>query len=771
MQSLISRLAQQVDIDQRQAASAVDLLDGGATVPFIARYRKEVTDGLDDTQLRLLEERLRYLRDLDTRRDSILASIQEQGKLDDILREKILIAETKATLEDLYLPYKPKRRTKAQIAREAGLEPMVDMILADPSLDPIVCASNFLNPEHKIETAEDALQGGRQILMERFTENADLVGALREKMWQQGELKSQLLEGKEQDAAKFSDYFDYSESIKTIPSHRALALFRGREAGYLAVDLDLPLNEGESHPAIGIIAVANGLTDQGRAADKWLIDCARWCWKVKLHTRIELDLKSKLREEAEKQAITVFGSNLRDLLLSAPAGTKATLGLDPGLRTGVKVAVVDATGKLVDIDTIYPHVPQKRWDQALASLAALVKKHQVELIAVGNGTASRETEKLANELCKKIPELAMTAAVVSEAGASVYSASELAAKEFPDLDVSIRGAVSIARRLQDPLAELVKIDPKSIGVGQYQHDVNQNELAHQLDAVVEDCVNAVGVDVNIASAELLTRVSGLSRTLAHNIVSYRDENGAFDNRAQLKKVERLGPKAFEQSAGFLRIRQGSNPLDATAVHPESYKLVKKMADTFSVDVSQLISNRDLISKSEESRFVDGQTGLLTVRDIMKELIKPGRDPRPEFRTAKFQEGVEELKDLREGMVLEGTVTNVTNFGAFVDIGVHQDGLVHISALSTQYVKDPRDVVRAGNIVKVRVESVDLRRKRVGLTMRLDVPQQESGQRSDGPKTKEVASRHQRTDARRATKHVEQAPLNAMEEALKKALRI
>jgi len=722
MSQIINQIAQELNAQPNQVSAAVQLLDDGATVPFVARYRKEATGGLDDTQLRTLEQRLGYLREMEDRRQTILHSIEEQGKLSDALRRQILEADSKTRLEDLYLPYRPKRRTKGQIAIEAGLEPLAERLLADPSLDPIQEATAFINADAGIADAKAALDGAKFILMERFAEDAELLGKLRDHLTRHCALESRMVAGQEQVGAKFSDYFSYSEALARIPSHRALALLRGRNEGVLQLGLN-PAPQAEEEGAgqrqmEELIAGHLGLQFRNRPGDAWLATVVQWTWRVKLALQLETELIGQLRERAEADAIQVFAHNLKDLLMAAPAGGKATLGLDPGLRTGVKVAVVDGNSKLLETATIYPHVPQKQWDKSLHTLAQLCQRHRVGLISIGNGTASRETDKLAAELIKLHPELKLTKIMVSEAGASVYSASELAAAEFPELDVSLRGAVSIARRLQDPLAELVKIDPKSIGVGQYQHDVNQSQLARQLDAVVEDCVNAVGVDVNTASAPLLARVSGLSRTLAQNVVGYRDEHGSFQSRSELKKVPRLGPKAFEQCAGFMRIRGGKNPLDASAVHPEAYPLVKRILTDTGLPVAQLIGNSQLLAGLEPQRFTDETFGVPTVRDILRELDKPGRDPRPDFKTATFKEGVETLADLTEGMVLEGVVTNVTNFGAFVDIGVHQDGLVHISALTDRFVSDPREVVKAGDIVKVKVLQVDLPRKRIGLTMRL-----------------------------------------------------
>ncbi|MEN7432525.1 Tex family protein [Chromobacterium sp. TRC.1.1.SA] len=723
LKSLSSRLAAELAVRESQVAATVELIDGGATVPFIARYRKEVTGGLDDTQLRTLAERLVYLREMDDRRDSILKSIAEQGKLTPELEAALYASDNKTTLEDLYLPYKPKRRTKAQIAREAGLEPLADSLLADPSQDPNALAETYLNAEAGgVADVKAALDGARAILIERFAEDAELLGQLREKLWNEGELAAAVVAGKENEGAKFSDYFDHREHIKAMPSHRALALLRGRNEGVLSVALkyqpdETPITERSSYEML--IAARFGVKDAGRAADKWLLDGVRLCWRAKIFLSLELELVSRLKDAADGEAIKVFAANLHDLLLAAPAGRRATLGLDPGLRTGCKVAVVDDTGKVLDTTAIYPHEPRREWDKSIAILGALCVRHKVDLISIGNGTASRETDKLAQDLIKAFPQLGMTKIVVSEAGASVYSASELAAKEFPDMDVSLRGAVSIARRLQDPLAELVKIDPKSIGVGQYQHDVNQSQLARALDGVVEDCVNAVGVDVNTASVPLLTRISGLNATLASNIVSYRDQNGAFRTRKELLKVPRLGDKTFEQAAGFLRIAGGDNPLDASSVHPEAYPVVEKIVAKAGRDVKTLIGDSAFLKSVRATDYTDERFGLPTVMDILKELDKPGRDPRPEFKTATFQDGVEDIKHLQPGMVLEGVVTNVANFGAFVDIGVHQDGLVHISALSNKFIDDPRKVVKAGDVVKVKVLEVDVARKRIALTMRLD----------------------------------------------------
>src|SRR5579863_1561377 len=719
---IVQRIAAELSVQPRQVAAAVQLLDEGATVPFIARYRKEVTDNLDDTQLRNLEERLLYLRELEDRRATILASIEEQGKLNDELRTAIEAADSKQVLEDLYLPYKPKRRTRAQIAREAGLEPLAQALLANALLDPQTEAAAYVDGEKGVADVKAALDGARDILSEQFGETAELLGKLRDYLFNQGVVSSKVVEGKENaEGEKFRDYYDYSETIRTVPSHRALALFRGRNAGVLMVKLGLgeELDAQVPHPGEALIARHVGIANQGRPADKWLSDVCRWCWRVKVQPNIENDLLTNLREEAEAEAIRVFARNLKDLLLAAPAGPKAVIGLDPGMRTGVKVAVVDRTGKVLATDVIYPHEPRRDWDGSIAKLARIAAHTHAELVSIGNGTASRETDKLASELIAKHPELKLQKIVVSEAGASVYSASELAAKEFPDLDVSLRGAVSIARRLQDPLAELVKIEPKAIGVGQYQHDVNQRELARSLDAVVEDCVNAVGVDANTASVALLARVSGLNSTLARNIVEYRDANGPFPSRDHLRKVPRLGDKTYEQAAGFLRINGGENPLDRSSVHPEAYPVVERMLAKIKKQIGDVLGNRDALSGLSPTEFVDERFGLPTVRDILAELEKPGRDPRPEFKTATFREGVEKVSDLIPGMVLEGVVTNVAAFGAFVDVGVHQDGLVHVSAMSTKFIKDPHEVVKAGQVVKVKVLEVDVKRQRIALTMRLD----------------------------------------------------
>ena len=712
------QIAGELNARPEQVQAAVRLLDEGATVPFIARYRKEVTGGLDDSQLRTLESRLGYLRELADRRQVILRSIEEQGKLTPELARELNDADSKTRLEDLYLPYKPKRRTKGQMAIEAGLEPLADLLLGDPMKDPEQEAVRFLNAEQGITDGKAALDGARYILMERFAEQADLLEKLRDYLWHNATLRARVVAGKEQEGAKFKDYFEHDEPLHKAPSHRVLAMLRGRNEGILNLALVTGEDEGTS-PCEGIIAHHLRLNLQHRPADKWLQGVVSWTWKIKLSLQMETELIGRIRESAEEEAIKVFAMNLKDLLMAAPAGMRCTMGLDPGIRTGVKVAVVDATGKLVDHATIYPFEPKRQVDQSLKTLSELCQKHKVELISIGNGTASRETDRLVSDLFERYPAAKAQKIVVSEAGASVYSASELASQEFPDLDVSIRGAVSIARRLQDPLAELVKIDPKSIGVGQYQHDVGQSQLARRLDAVVEDCVNAVGVDVNTASVALLNRVSGLSQTLAQNIVAYRDENGAFKSRQQLLKVSRLGPKAFEQCAGFLRIRGGSNPLDGSAVHPESYPVVERILAKLEQTVDSLLGNSSLLRTLKPTDYTDEQFGVPTVTDIIGELDKPGRDPRPEFKTAAFKEGVEKISDLVPEMVLEGVVTNVTNFGAFVDIGVHQDGLVHISSLTDRFVKDPREVVKAGDIVRVKVLEVDVPRKRISLTMRLD----------------------------------------------------
>jgi uncharacterized protein len=765
--SITQRIADELGIRINQVDAVVGLLEEGATVPFIARYRKEATGGLDDTQLRTLVERLDYLRELEDRRGAVLKSVQEQGKLTPELKAALMAADTKTRLEDLYLPYKPKRRTKAQIAREAGLSPLAQSLLDDPKLDPQAQAEAFINEEKGVSDSNAALDGAKQILMEQFAEDAELVGRLREHLWEHGVLAAKLVEGKEREGAKFSDYFNFSQAISTIPSHRALALFRGRQEGVLSLELMLPEDEtlkpGELGTAERMIARQMEIRDEGRAADDWLIGVVRWAWRIKIFTHLDSNLKTRLREAAEEEAIKVFARNLHDLLLAAPAGPRATIGLDPGLRTGVKVAVVDTTGKLLETTTIYPHAPKKQWQESLNVLAALVTKFKAELISIGNGTASRETDRLAADLIKQNPERRLAKVMVSEAGASVYSASEFAAQEFPELDVSLRGAVSIARRLQDPLAELVKIEPKSIGVGQYQHDVSQTKLARQLDAVVEDCVNAVGVDINMASAPLLNRVAGVTSLMAENLVKYRDQYGAFADRQSILKVPRIGAKAFEQCAGFLRIMQGKNPLDASAVHPEAYPVVERIRQKTGRDIATLVGDTKLLKTLSAKDFTDEVFGLPTVLDIIRELDKPGRDPRPEFKTANFKEGVEKLEDLKSGMVLEGVVTNVTNFGAFVDIGVHQDGLVHISALADKFVKDTRDVVKAGDLVKVKVLEVDLPRKRIALTMRLN----DDSAVSRNERASQKVSHDKRQQKTKAKKRQVSAPKGAMAEAFAK----
>ncbi|WP_149195418.1 Tex family protein [Luteimonas suaedae] len=739
-------IADEIGAQPAQAEAAIALLDGGATVPFVARYRKEATGGLDDTQLRNLETRLAYLRELEDRRATILASIGEQGKLTDELRAEIETADSKARLEDLYLPYKPKRRTRAQIAREAGLEPLADGLLEDPTRVPEDYAAGFVDADKGVADAKAALEGARAILMERWGEDATLLGELRAWLEAHGVIRASVVEGKEAAGAKFRDYFDHAEALAKIPSHRLLALFRARREEFLQLELD-PGTDPESGNAYaeGRIALHAGIADRGRPADAWLRNACRLAWRARLHLHLLIDLFNQAREKAEAEAIAVFGNNLEDLLLAAPAGPRAVLGLDPGLRTGVKVAVVDATGKLVATDTIYPHEPRRQWEASLHALAKLCREHGVELVAIGNGTASRETDKLAGELIRRHPELKLQKLVVSEAGASVYSASELAAREFPNLDVSLRGAVSIARRLQDPLAELVKIEPKSIGVGQYQHDVDQFRMARALEAKVEDCVNAVGVHVNTASAPLLARVAGLSPSVAENIVVHRDANGPFKRRRDLLKVPRLGDKTFEQCAGFLRIADGDEPLDASAVHPEAYPVIERIVQACGREVKQIVGDASFVRTLRPEQFTDERFGLPTVRDILGELEKPGRDPRPEFKAATFAEGVEDIKDLEPGMILEGVVSNVAAFGAFVDIGVHQDGLVHISALSDRFVKDPREVVKAGDIVKVKVLEVDVARKRIALTRRLDDPVGEAAPRPQRGGERDARNRGPRPD--------------------------
>ncbi|ART82664.1 RNA-binding transcriptional accessory protein [Oceanisphaera profunda] len=780
MSNINQALATELAVSQQQVDAAVRLLDEGSTVPFISRYRKEATGGLDDTQLRNLDSRLHYLRELEDRRAVILNSISEQGKLSEALKKELLNADTKTRLEDLYLPYKPKRRTKGQIAIEAGLQPLADGLFNDPTQDPQTMAARFINGDAGVADEKAALDGAKYILMERFAEQADLLEAVRQYLQQHGQLQARVTAGQEQTGAKFKDYFEHQEPISRVPSHRLLAMLRGRNEGVLSLNLVVD-TEAKTHPCEGIIARFIGWQAQGRAADTWLAGVVSWTWRVKLSLQMETELLGQARELAEVEAIKVFALNMQDLLMAAPAGARVTMGLDPGIRTGVKVVVVDGTGKLLAQDTVYPFAPFNKVEQSLRSLESLCRAHNVSLVSIGNGTASRETERLVEQLIKQSPELKLQKVVVSEAGASVYSASELAANEFPDLDVSLRGAVSIARRLQDPLAELVKIDPKSIGVGQYQHDVSQTQLARNLDAVVEDCVNAVGVDVNMASAPLLIRVSGLTPTLAQNIVAYRDEQGVFTERKQLLKVPRLGPKAYEQCAGFLRIRDGKNPLDASAVHPEAYPVVNRIAADLKQPVQAIIGNSELLRKLSPQNYTDAAFGLPTVQDILKELDKPGRDPRPEFKAARFMEGVEKPSDLQLDMVLEGVVTNVTNFGAFVDIGVHQDGLVHISALTDRFIKDPREVVKAGDIVKVKVMEVDLQRKRIALTMRLEqtaadhgsgnVRTDRSNDRKPSPQREksyqqEKSSQSQQRPARQAPA----APQGAMGAALAAALQ-
>jgi len=775
MKSINLRLADELNVKESQVSAAVALLDEGSTVPFISRYRKEATEGLDDTQLRTLDERLRYFRELEDRRQVILNSVEEQGKLTSELIRDIGTAETKTLLEDLYLPYKRKRRTKAQIAREAGLKPLAMQLLAQPELAPQQTAAVFVNPEQNVADVKAALEGAKHILMERFSEDAQLLGKLRNFLKTQGYVSAAVIAGKEQGGAKFRDYFEHSELLSKMPSHRALAIFRARKEGIVSVSITLAkvnsdeVVKSQPHPCEAMVASHCDIKNEGRAADGWLQEVVRWSWRIKLLTHLELELLNELRERAELEAIEVFGGNLKDLLLSAPAGRKVTIGLDPGLRTGVKLAVLDETGKLLDFDTIYPTPPQKRVLEAEAVLLKFCKAHGVNLIAIGNGTGSRETDKFVGDMLKANPKLNIQKVVVNEAGASIYSASEFAAREFPDLDVTIRGAVSIARRLQDPLAELVKIDPKSIGVGQYQLDVSQVKLARSLDAMVEDCVNCVGVDLNTASSPLLARVSGLNQSLANNIVSFREQHGAFTNRKSLLKVPRFGEKGFEQAAGFLRINNGDNPLDASGVHPESYAVVEKISSKHHRDVKALLGDGAFLRALKPQDYCDEVVGLPTVTDIISELEKPGRDPRPEFKMAHLKDGVEKLTDLQLDMVLEGTITNVTNFGAFVDVGVHQDGLVHISALSNQFVKDPRAVVKAGDIVKVKVMAVDVERKRIGLSMRLtdsaEVADKDTAAArkgvSSGP-DKRVASKRSNNRSKGAVKSARSQPAKVQE---------
>ncbi|MCS3926808.1 uncharacterized protein M2175_001839 [Bradyrhizobium elkanii] len=769
MANINQKIAQELGVRAEQVEATVTLLDGGATVPFIARYRKEATGALDDAQLRTLEERLGYLRELEDRRKAILESVREQGKLDAALEASILAADSKARLEDIYLPFKPKRRTKAEIAKEAGLEPLANQLMAESGNDPKVVAETFINAEKGVADAAAALDGARAILVERFDEDADLIGALREEVWTNARMASKVRDGKKTEGEKFADYFEFSEPLTKLPSHRILAMFRGEKEEIL--DLQIQAEAEASPPGVPSayelkIMKRFGIADLKRAGDRWLIDTVRWAWRTKIQVHLNIDLRMRLWNAAETEAVRVFASNLRDLLLAAPAGTRVTMGLDPGYRTGVKVAVTDATGKVVDTAVIYPHEPQRQWNEALAILGKLALKHRVELIAIGNGTASRETDKLAGDLVKGLAELKMTKIVVSEAGASVYSASAFASEELPGLDVTLRGAVSIARRLQDPLAELVKIEPKAIGVGQYQHDLGQAKLAKSLDAVVEDCVNAVGVDVNTASAPLLARVSGVGSGLASSIVAHRDANGPFKSRKALKDVPRLGPKAFEQCAGFLRILGGEDPLDASGVHPEAYPVVRRILSATKSDIKALIGSSEIVRTLKPKDFVDETFGLPTVTDILRELEKPGRDPRPAFKAAVFKEGVEEIKHLQKGMILEGTVTNVAAFGAFVDIGVHQDGLVHISAMSRNYIKDPREVVKPGDIVKVKVLDFEVARKRISLTLRLD---DEVGAKKDAPgMQRDNSSRNPARMTSSAPRNQESSDGGALAEAMRRA---
>jgi len=763
------QIAEELGVREQQVEATVALLDGGATVPFVARYRKEITGALDDAQLRTLEERLNYLRELEERRTAILSSVREQGKLDAALEAAILAADSKGRLEDIYLPFKPKRRAKAEIAKEAGLEPLSELLLTQPQNDPQAVATGFVDADKQVPDAAAALEGARAILVERFAEDADLIGTLREQMWSNGRVASTVRRGKKTEGEKFKDYFDFSEPLHKLPSHRILAMFRGEKEEIL----ELQIEPDAQAPAAGVsssyelkIMQRFAISDQGRPGDRWLAETARWAWRTKIQVHLNIDLRMRLWTAAETEAVRVFASNLRDLLLAAPAGARVTMGLDPGFRSGVKVAVVDATGKVVATTAIYPHEPQKRWDEALATLGKLAVAHRVDLIAIGNGTASRETDKLAVELVKLLPDLKMSKIVVSEAGASVYSASAFASEELPELDVTLRGAVSIARRLQDPLAELVKIDPKAIGVGQYQHDLGESRLARSLDAVVEDCVNAVGVDANTASAPLLARVSGIGAGLAQSIVQHRDANGPFKSRKALKEVPRLGPKAFEQCAGFLRIHDGEDPLDASGVHPEAYPVIRRILSATRSDIKALIGNAEIVRQLKPQTFVDDTFGLPTVTDILRELEKPGRDPRPAFKAAVFKEGVETLKDLKRGMILEGTVTNVAAFGAFVDIGVHQDGLVHISAMSKTFIKDPREVVKSGDIVKVKVLEVEVARKRIALTLRLDDETGGKSERAAQGKPRDISRASMTSSAPR--KPQEAAGGGALAEALRRA---
>jgi len=765
------KIADELGVREQQVAATVELLNGGATVPFVARYRKEITGGLDDAQLRTLEERLTYLRELEERRLVILESVREQGKLDTALETAIMTADTKGRLEDIYLPFKPKRRTKAEIAKEAGLEPLSELLLTEPQNDPKKVAETFVNAEKNVADVAAALDGARAILVERFAEDADLIGALREQMWSNGLMASKVRDGKKTEGEKFKDYFEFSEPLHKLPSHRILALFRGEKEEILDLAMQpepVPVTPAPTTtPSSYELRIMNrfGVSDQGRPGDKWLTETTRWAWRTKIQVHLNIDLRMRLWTAAEEEGVRVFASNLRDLLLAAPAGARVTMGLDPGYRSGVKTAIVDATGKVVATTTIYPHEPQRAWDASLAILGKLAVQHKVDLIAIGNGTASRETDKLAMELVKLLPDLKMSKIVVSEAGASVYSASAFASEELPELDVTLRGAVSIARRLQDPLAELVKIDPKAIGVGQYQHDLGESKLAKSLDAVVEDCVNGVGVDLNTASAPLLARVSGIGTGLAQSIVQHRDANGPFKSRKALKDVPRLGPKAFEQCAGFLRINDGEDPLDKSGVHPEAYPLVRKILEATKSDIKALIGNAEILRKVQPKTFVDDTFGLPTVTDILKELEKPGRDPRPAFKAAVFMEGVEKLSDLKPGMVLEGTVTNVAAFGAFVDIGVHQDGLVHISAMSKTFIKDPREVVKSGDIVKVKVLEVEVARKRIALTLRMDDP---VGAKADRPQADRGPRFNERQMTSRGPAKQESSGGGAFAEALRRA---
>jgi uncharacterized protein len=765
------QIAEELGVREQQVEATVALLDGGATVPFVARYRKEITGALDDAQLRTLEERLNYLRELEERRTAVLNSVREQGKLDAGLEAAILAADSKGRLEDIYLPFKPKRRTKAEIAKEAGLEPLSELLLTQPQNDPQVVAAGFVDADKQVADAAAALEGARAILVERFAEDADLIGTLREQMWSNGRVASTVRRGKKTEGEKFKDYFDFSEPLHKLPSHRILAMFRGEKEEIL----ELQIQPDAQAPATAASVPSSyelkimqrfGISDQGRPGDRWLTETARWAWRTKIQVHLNIDLRMRLWTAAETEAVRVFASNLRDLLLAAPAGARVTMGLDPGFRSGVKVAIVDATGKVVATTAIYPHEPQKRWDEALATLGKLAVAHRVDLIAIGNGTASRETDKLAMELVKLLPDLKMSKIVVSEAGASVYSASAFASEELPELDVTLRGAVSIARRLQDPLAELVKIDPKAIGVGQYQHDLGESRLARSLDAVVEDCVNAVGVDANTASAPLLARVSGIGAGLAQSIVQHRDANGPFKSRKALKEVPRLGPKAFEQCAGFLRIHDGEDPLDASGVHPEAYPVIRRILAATKSNIKALIGNAEIVRQLKPQTFVDDTFGLPTVTDILRELEKPGRDPRPAFKAAVFKEGVETLKDLKRGMILEGTVTNVAAFGAFVDIGVHQDGLVHISAMSKTFIKDPREVVKSGDIVKVKVLEVEVARKRIALTLRLDDETGGKSERATKGKPRDISPASMTSSAPR--KPQEPSGGGALAEALRRA---